>query len=88
VLTAYILISLLETGLPLPPSVISNALFCLKGESDPDIYALVLSTYAFALLGEREIAEESLKRLLGMATRQQDLCWWEKSGRFSTDPIH
>jgi hypothetical protein len=87
-LTAYVLISLLETGLPLPPFVVSNSLFCLKGESDPDIYTLVLSTYAFTLLGEREIAEESLKRLKGMATRQQDLCWWEKSGTLSTDSVH
>jgi hypothetical protein len=87
-LTAYVLISLLETGLPLPPSVITNSMFCLKGESNPDIYTLVLTTYAFTLLGEREMAEESLKRLLGMATKQQDLCWWEKSGTVSSDLIH
>ncbi|PNF16410.1 Murinoglobulin-1 [Cryptotermes secundus] len=82
-LTAYVLISLLETGLPLPPSVISNCMFCLKGAADPDIYTLVLTTYAFTLLGEREMAEESLERLLSMATRQQDLSWWEKSGTSS-----
>jgi hypothetical protein len=79
-LTAYVLISLLETGLPLSPSVTSNAVFCLKGEADSDVYTLVLTTYAFTLLGERGMAEESLKRLIGIATRQQDLLWWEKSG--------
>jgi hypothetical protein len=87
-LTAYVLISLLETGLPLLPSVISNSMFCLKGESDPDIYTLALTTYALTLLGEREMAEESLERLLGMAIRHQDLCWWEKSGTVSTDCVH
>ena len=85
-LTAYVLISLLETGLPLSPSVTANTMFCLKGESESDIYTLVLTTYAFTLLGEREMAEESLKRLLGMATRQQDLLWWEKPGKTSRSP--
>jgi hypothetical protein len=79
-LTAFVLISLLETGLPVSPSVTSNTIFCLKGESDPDVYTLVLTTYALTLLGERDTAEEFLKRLLGMANRQQDLLWWEKSG--------
>jgi hypothetical protein len=55
-------------------------MFCLKGDADPDVYTLVLTTYALTLLGERYMAEESLKRLLGMANRQQDLLWWEKSG--------
>jgi hypothetical protein len=62
------------------PSVTSNTIFCLKGELDPDVYTLVLTTYALTLLGERDMAEEFLKRLLGMANRQQDLLWWEKSG--------
>lgn len=82
-LTAYVLISLLETGLPLSPSVTANTVFCLKGESESDMYTLVLTTYALTLLGEREMAEESLKRLLGIATRQQDLLWWEKPGAAS-----
>lgn len=82
-LTAYVLISLLETGLPLSPSVTANTVFCLKGESEYDMYTLVLTTYALTLLGEREMAEESLKQLLGMATRQQDLLWWEKPGMTS-----
>jgi hypothetical protein len=50
------------------------------------MYTLVLTTYALTLLGEREMAEESLKRLLGMATRQQDLLWWEKPGMTCRDP--
>ena len=85
-LTAYVLISLLETGLPLSPSVTANTVFCLKAESESDMYTLVLTTYALTLLGEREMAEESLQRLLGMATRQQDLLWWEKPGMASRSP--
>jgi hypothetical protein len=85
-LTSYVLISLLETGLPVSPSVTANTVFCLKGETESDMYTLVLTTYALTLLGEREMAEESLKRLLGMATRQQDLLWWEKPGMISRGP--
>ncbi|XP_069700318.1 alpha-1-inhibitor 3-like isoform X2 [Periplaneta americana] len=82
-LTAYVLVSLLETGIPLSPSVTSNAMFCLRGDTDVDVYTLVLTTYALTLLGEKDMAQESLTRLLGMATRQQDLLWWEKAGTAS-----
>jgi len=85
-LTAYVLISLLETGLCLSPSVVADAVFCLRGESESDMYTLVLTTYALSLLGERRLAEESLKRLLGMATKQQDLLWWEKPGMTCRGP--
>nr|CAD7265182.1 unnamed protein product [Timema shepardi] len=77
-LTAYVLISLLETGLPLAPSVASNAVFCLRGDKQPDVYTLALTTYAFSLLGNRTLAEESLRHFMGAATIQQDLIWWEK----------
>nr|CAD7575571.1 unnamed protein product [Timema californicum] len=77
-LTAYVLISLLETGLPLAPSVASNAVFCLRGDKQPDVYTLALTTYAFSLMGNRTLAEESLRHLMGAATIQQDLIWWEK----------
>nr|CAD7461328.1 unnamed protein product [Timema tahoe] len=77
-LTAYVLISLLETGLPLAPSVASNAVFCLRGDKQPDVYTLALTTYAFSLLGNRSLAEESLRHFMGAATIQQDLIWWEK----------
>ncbi|XP_067001260.2 alpha-2-macroglobulin-like protein 1 [Anabrus simplex] len=77
-LTAYVLISLLETGIPLPPSVKSNAVFCLQGDKEPDLYSLALKTYALVLMGEKQLAEEALEHLLGVASRQQDLLWWEK----------
>ncbi|CAG2055235.1 unnamed protein product [Timema podura] len=77
-LTAYVLISLMETGLPLAPSVASNAVFCLRGDKQPDVYTLALTTYAFSLLGNRSLAEESLRHFMGAATIQQDLIWWEK----------
>ncbi|KAJ9576011.1 hypothetical protein L9F63_007111, partial [Diploptera punctata] len=82
-LTAYVLISLLETGFPLSPSVTANTVFCLKGDADPDVYTLALTTYAFILLGEKNMAQESMKRFLGKATQQQDLLWWEKPGTTS-----
>nr|CAD7395574.1 unnamed protein product [Timema cristinae] len=68
----------MKTGLPLTPSVASNAVFCLRGDKQPDVYTLALTTYAFSLLGNRTLAEESLRHLMGAATIQQDLIWWEK----------
>ncbi|XP_049788379.1 murinoglobulin-1-like isoform X1 [Schistocerca cancellata] len=79
-LTAYVLVSLLEAGLPLSPSVTSNALYCLRGDQELDVYSLALTTYAFSLLEERVLATESLRHLMGNALTQQDLLWWEKQG--------
>ncbi|RLU16697.1 hypothetical protein DMN91_010765 [Ooceraea biroi] len=79
-LTAYILIALLESGVPLTASLINNALHCLeKGEMEDGggtTYTAALSTYALALL-ERPKANDSMKLLMARATRNHDLLWWE-----------
>ncbi|XP_020295682.1 alpha-2-macroglobulin-like protein 1 isoform X2 [Pseudomyrmex gracilis] len=77
-LTAYILISLLESGVPLTPSLINNALHCLeKGmENGGTTYTVALSTYALTLLGHSK-ANNSIKLLMNRATRNPDLLWWE-----------
>lgn len=70
-LTAYILIALLESGVPLTASLINNALHCLeKGmENGGDTtYTAALSTYALTLL-ERPKANDSMKLLMDRATR-------------------
>ncbi|XP_012276125.1 murinoglobulin-1 isoform X3 [Orussus abietinus] len=78
-LTAYVLISLLESGVPLSASLINNALYCLeKGmESDSENpYTPALSTYALALL-EHPKAKINLQSLMARATRHNNLLWWE-----------
>lgn len=70
-LTAYILISLLKSGVPLTPSLVNNALHCLeKGMAigGDTTYTAALSTYALALL-EHPRANDSLKLLMDRATR-------------------
>ncbi|KAI4503310.1 hypothetical protein M0802_001532 [Mischocyttarus mexicanus] len=77
-LTAYILISLLESGVFLTPSLINNALYCLEALTDvyDSPYTAALSTYALALL-EHPKANESMASLMSRATRNNDLLWWE-----------
>ncbi|XP_011874735.1 PREDICTED: alpha-2-macroglobulin-like protein 1 isoform X2 [Vollenhovia emeryi] len=78
-LTAYILISLLESGVPLTASLINNALHCLEKGMENDsgtTYTAALSTYALTLL-EHPKANNSMKLLMKRATRNNDLLWWE-----------
>lgn len=70
-LTAYILISLLESGVPLTASLINNALHCLEKGMEDDggtTYTAALSTYALTLL-EHPKANNSMKSLMKRATR-------------------
>nr|XP_012138167.1 PREDICTED: murinoglobulin-1-like [Megachile rotundata] len=79
-LTAYILIALVESGITLPESLVTNALNCLEkgmanGNDSP--YATILTTYALALLGYPKV-NASLKSVMDLATRSyNDLLWWE-----------
>ncbi|XP_047344508.1 alpha-2-macroglobulin-like protein 1 [Vespa velutina] len=77
-LTAYILISLLESGVLLTASLINNALYCLEALTDiyDSPYTAALSTYALALL-EHPKANGSMASLMNRATRNNDLLWWE-----------
>ncbi|XP_076621496.1 alpha-2-macroglobulin-P isoform X2 [Colletes latitarsis] len=78
-LTAYILISLFESRVPLSASLINNAMYCLEkgmANSNNRPYTSVLSTYALALL-EHPIANSSMKALMDRATEHNNLLWWE-----------
>ncbi|XP_031782380.1 alpha-1-macroglobulin isoform X1 [Nasonia vitripennis] len=84
-LTAYVLIALLESGVPLSAALVNNALYCLEKASVSDHFADnpytgALTTYALALL-EHPRANESLRSLMGRASRQKDLLWWEDKSR-------
>ncbi|XP_050576186.1 alpha-1-macroglobulin-like [Bombus affinis] len=78
-ITAYILISLLESGVPLSSSVVNNAQSCLeKGTASGhnNLHTTVLTTYALALLGDPK-ANSSMTSLMNLATRYKNLVWWE-----------
>ncbi|CAK9797027.1 Mug1 [Anthophora quadrimaculata] len=80
-LTAYILICLLESGVPVSQTVIDNALKCLEKEipdSNTDPYTTILVTYALALL-ENPKAAFNIMHLLNNATRHNNHIWWEDS---------
>ncbi|KAG7202424.1 hypothetical protein KM043_018735 [Ampulex compressa] len=84
-LTAYILISLLESGVPLTASLISNVLYCLEegmASNDDSPYNAVLTTYALALL-EHPKTNSNMQLLLERATHHQDLLWWENKSKSS-----
>ncbi|XP_046398811.1 alpha-2-macroglobulin-like protein 1 isoform X2 [Ischnura elegans] len=82
--TAYITTALLESGIEMSDSVLSNALYCLAPDEQepPDIYTLALTTYALSLAGpnQTEAAQNSLKLLLDKATHDKEMMWWSKPG--------
>ncbi|XP_029039421.1 murinoglobulin-1-like [Osmia bicornis bicornis] len=82
-LTAYIVISLLKSRVPLPASLISNSFRCLEkimDNSNDDLYTTILTTYAVAL-SEHPFANASVQTLMDLATRYNGLIWWEDKTR-------
>lgn len=70
-LTAYILLSLLESDVPLPRSLVNNGLKCLEkgiASGDASTYTMVLTTYVLAL-SEHPKANSTMKSLMNIATR-------------------
>ncbi|XP_017795621.1 PREDICTED: murinoglobulin-1-like [Habropoda laboriosa] len=82
-LTAYILICLLESGVPLSLSIFNNALNCVENavaDYNTDPYTIILKTYALAL-SESPNANSSLKFLMKYATRHNNHVWWEDKSK-------
>ncbi|CAG0899489.1 unnamed protein product, partial [Darwinula stevensoni] len=78
-LSAYVLISLLESGGSVEDKVIKRTLQCLKGSPNPSTFALALITYAFVLAGETELGGTYLDELLQRATEGDGLLFWHAS---------
>uniref|UniRef100_A0A8C8AMK9 Alpha-2-macroglobulin n=1 Tax=Otus sunia TaxID=257818 RepID=A0A8C8AMK9_9STRI len=79
-LTAYIIIALLE--IPLPHSVVRNALFCLEtaaDEKENHVYTKALMAYAFALAGKEEKRKALLGSLEKEAVKKGECSWWDIS---------
>ncbi|OAD58540.1 Alpha-2-macroglobulin-like protein 1, partial [Eufriesea mexicana] len=82
-LTAYILISLIESRVDLPPGYINDAVKCLENRlasSQNEPYTMILITYALALTDHPK-ANSSMKALMDLATHQNNLIWWEDKSR-------
>uniref|UniRef100_A0A672V358 Alpha-2-macroglobulin n=1 Tax=Strigops habroptila TaxID=2489341 RepID=A0A672V358_STRHB len=81
-LTAYITIALLE--IPLPHSVVRNALFCLEmaaGEKENHVYTKALMAYAFALAGKEEKRKALLTSLEREAVKKDGSVHWQRPGK-------
>uniref|UniRef100_A0A8C0FUQ2 Alpha-2-macroglobulin n=1 Tax=Bubo bubo TaxID=30461 RepID=A0A8C0FUQ2_BUBBB len=81
-LTAYIIIALLE--IPLPHSVVRNALFCLEtaaDEKENHVYTKALMAYAFALAGKEEKRKALLGSLEKEAVKKDGSVHWQRPGK-------
>ncbi|KAI4467993.1 macroglobulin / complement [Holotrichia oblita] len=77
-LTAYVLISLLESRADINETIRTNAKYCIRGLHQPDKYTLAISTYALYLVEWYSLANRNLQKLLELATRDGDLLWWSQ----------
>ncbi|KAM4637113.1 alpha-2-macroglobulin-like protein 1 isoform 2-T2 [Discoglossus pictus] len=79
-LSAYVTISLLETGLYLEDPVVKDAVSCLR-KAAPDVtsvYTEALLAYVFTLCGETDLREDMLSRLQKKAVRSDGQLHWER----------
>ncbi|KAK6643487.1 hypothetical protein RUM43_004992 [Polyplax serrata] len=78
VLSAYILMSLIEAGVPQDNPVIKNTIFCLKPtEESLGTYGDLLSAYALILAGEYRDSQALMLELLKDSKRSYGMLWWE-----------
>ncbi|XP_017785332.1 PREDICTED: alpha-1-macroglobulin-like isoform X1 [Nicrophorus vespilloides] len=85
-LTAYVVISLLESGIEIPQSVKTNALYCIRGQYYADKYTVALCSYALYLLKWKSEADRYVKKLVELATSDDKMMWWNvETGSSSTN---
>nr|AJE25828.1 alpha-2-macroglobulin [Macrobrachium rosenbergii] len=75
-LTAYVLISLLESGEPHTSKAISEAAFCLNADKSENPYTTVLTAYALALSQESN-ADNVVQKMISLATETSNSMHWE-----------
>ncbi|XP_064106159.1 alpha-1-inhibitor 3-like isoform X3 [Macrobrachium nipponense] len=75
-LTAYVLISLLESGEPHTSKAISEAAFCLNADKSENPYTIVLTAYALALSQESN-ANNVVQKMISLATETSNSMHWE-----------
>lgn len=75
-LTAYVLISLLESGEPHTSKAISEAAFCLNADKSENPYTTVLTAYALAL-SQESTADNVVQKMISLATETSNSMHWE-----------
>ncbi|KAG1665315.1 Murinoglobulin-1 [Nymphon striatum] len=80
-LTAYIMISLLESKTPMPKEKIDKAFNCISKQSDPNSYTLGLTAYTAVLAGETELANTLLKKLYSRAINEGTSTYWKTASK-------
>lgn len=75
-LTAYVMISLLESGLKATDPSVINATQCLRSHSTQNIYVMALKAYAFALAGHPD-TPQLIQMLLDLATETRSSLHWD-----------
>ncbi|GIY39970.1 alpha-1-inhibitor 3 [Caerostris extrusa] len=81
-LTAYVLISLLESWIvPSEQPAMRTALKCLETEENPSSYSLSLFAYASSLANEKRAAYLYLKQLEDRAIIKDGLMYWDTSSQ-------
>uniref|UniRef100_A0A7M4F4L7 Alpha-macroglobulin receptor-binding domain-containing protein n=1 Tax=Crocodylus porosus TaxID=8502 RepID=A0A7M4F4L7_CROPO len=80
-ISAYIIIALVEAGLPTSHTVVRNGLFCLEAASEKGIskvYVQALLAYAFCLIGNQAKCNFFLKELDKSAKEVGGTIHWER----------
>ncbi|XP_078348546.1 C3 and PZP-like alpha-2-macroglobulin domain-containing protein 8 isoform X2 [Oculina patagonica] len=86
-LTAFVAVSLMESGMSAQDKVIQNALNCLRTASSnlTDSYSLALFSYTFTLAGDQD-ASDLFKALQAKAINKEGLVHWEKEKEVKPTP--
>nr|XP_033328709.1 alpha-2-macroglobulin-P-like isoform X1 [Megalopta genalis]XP_033328710.1 alpha-2-macroglobulin-P-like isoform X2 [Megalopta genalis] len=83
-LTAYILISFIESGLFSQWTSPHKAVDCIRlglQKHNENLYTFALATYAFTLMGPTPEIYWMVSLLMNRATRHNDLLWWEDKSK-------
>ncbi|KAG1650780.1 Alpha-2-macroglobulin-like protein 1 [Nymphon striatum] len=80
-LTAYIMISLLESKTPMSQEKIDKAFNCIAKQSDPNSYTLGLTAYAAVLAGKTDLANELLNKLYSRAINEGTSTYWKTASK-------
>ncbi|GFY41170.1 pregnancy zone protein [Trichonephila inaurata madagascariensis] len=77
-LTAYVLVSLLESTTQKPEQpAIRNGLKCLEADENPNAYALALYAYSSVLANEKRLANRYLQQLESRAIARGGYLYWD-----------
>lgn len=75
-MTAYVVISLLESGVPIDAPLVAYSIRCISSDSSNDPYTLALKAYALALAQDSS-SQQVLQELLDLAVTEENLMHWD-----------